>query len=164
MVCGDGVDPPGAARRTRPAVVRLTDQGTAGPPDSEGTGHVGGRVVHLTDHRAAEGTNRPSIDDVPDTPGVAWSVGRTRRGGAATDTLLPATWLRPLRRWAGWVEIGHVRPPARPGSGAVEGAREIPDQVVDMLDADRQPDEGRVDLERRARDRGVGHRGGDLDE
>ena len=49
-------------------------------------------------------------------------------------------------------------------SGPVERLGEVRDEVVDGLDADRQPDERLVDLELRAGDREVGHHGRQLDE
>ncbi len=46
----------------------------------------------------------------------------------------------------------------------VERLAQVGEQVVDALDADGQPDERRIDLERRPRHRQVGHRGRQLDE
>src|SRR5436190_6506950 len=49
-------------------------------------------------------------------------------------------------------------------SGLVERLLKVGDQVVDMLDADGQADQGGIHLEMRAGDRGVGHRRRDFDE
>ena len=59
---------------------------------------------------------------------------------------------------------GLCGPAAGAGSGPVERLAQVRDEVVGVLDADRQPDERRVDRERRSGDREVGHRGRHLDQ
>ncbi len=54
------------------------------------------------------------------------------------------------------------RHPAGGPLGAVEGLDDVRDQVVHVLDADRQPDKRVRDLERRVGDRAVGHDRRDL--
>ena len=59
--------------------------------------------------------------------------------------------------------LGELYPRDR-GLGPVERSENVGDEVVRMLDPDRQSDQRLADLERRVGDRTVGHHGRDLDE